>query len=229
MSISSLPIYLGYKMRTHLAKSLNTRCKAIENAAKAYNIAARAVDPPRPAIDWVTASHYSFLEDFELLRDTRQDIRQKPWVQPVARLALKQAQRITRAHEELDNCNIDVRRLHTHILDEEEDFASMIDELRQARDPILGAVEDYCTRRRRVNAQLFLRVRDIYAIDGFSGIASRGRRVGRSSVPLHERTINVPSNSAGDSDDDEDDWEDDDDMRAEYGGLVDYVADMPLR
>lgn len=215
-------------MRTHLAKSLNTRCKAIENAAKAYNIAARAVDPPRPALDWVTVSHYSFLEDFELLRDTRQDIHQKPWAQPVARLALKQAQRIQRAQEEIDNCNIDVRRLHTHILDENEDFSGILSDLRARADPILGAVEDYCTRRRRVNVQLLRRVCDIHAISGFSGITSRGRRVGRANLTSTPLNINVPPDQTADSDSDGD-WEDEDDIRTEYGGLVDYIADMPLR
>jgi hypothetical protein len=82
----------GYRMRTHIAKSLQRWCKAIQNAAKAYNAAAMALDPPRPTLNWAKASHYSFLEDFELLRDTRQDIRSKPWAQPVIRATMKQAQ-----------------------------------------------------------------------------------------------------------------------------------------
>ncbi|KAI0699449.1 hypothetical protein BC835DRAFT_1405155 [Cytidiella melzeri] len=42
----------GYKMRTHIAKSLQTRCKTIQRAVKAYNAAAAMLDPPRPALDW---------------------------------------------------------------------------------------------------------------------------------------------------------------------------------
>jgi hypothetical protein len=62
--------HAGYCMRTHIAKSLQTRCKAIQNAVKTYNTAALEMNPPRPTLDWSKASHYTFLEDFELLRNT---------------------------------------------------------------------------------------------------------------------------------------------------------------
>ena len=57
----------GYKARTHLAKSLQTRCKAIRSATDTYNKAARLLDPPRPPLDWAQVSRYSFLEEFNLL------------------------------------------------------------------------------------------------------------------------------------------------------------------
>ncbi|KAF7966426.1 hypothetical protein HWV62_38406 [Athelia sp. TMB] len=148
----------GYHMRTHIAKSINTRCKAIENAVKKYNAAATAVHPPRATLDWTKASHYAFLEEFELLRDTRQDIRAKPWAQPVVRVAMKQLQRIQRAHEEISTCHIHVRRLHTHLLDENADLARIVTDLQAKADPIAGAVEDYVIRRCAANAHLLKRV-----------------------------------------------------------------------
>jgi hypothetical protein len=88
-------------MRTQIAKSLQTRCKAIQNPVKIYNAAALSLDPPCPTVDWSKASHYRFLEDFDLLQNTHQDICSKPWAQPVIRATMKQAQRIQHAKEEI--------------------------------------------------------------------------------------------------------------------------------
>ena len=54
-------------MHTHIAKSLNTQCKAIQNAVKGYNAAALHMSPSHPTLDWEKASHYVFLKDFQLL------------------------------------------------------------------------------------------------------------------------------------------------------------------
>ena len=60
--------WLAYHIRTHIAKSLQTHCKAIQNAVKKYNEAATALLPPRPSLDWSHVSHYSFLDKFETHR-----------------------------------------------------------------------------------------------------------------------------------------------------------------
>lgn len=57
-------------MRTHISKTLQTRCKAIQNAVKKYNEAASEIDPPRPPLEWSRVSHYNFLDEFNLLRET---------------------------------------------------------------------------------------------------------------------------------------------------------------
>ncbi|GBE83750.1 hypothetical protein SCP_0508060 [Sparassis crispa] len=64
----------AYRMRMHIAKSLQTRCEAIRNAVQVYNAAAGVLNPPRPTLDWAKISHYSFLDEFDLLHDTRNDI-----------------------------------------------------------------------------------------------------------------------------------------------------------
>lgn len=220
-------------MRTQVAKSINTRCKAIENAVKAYNTAARDVDPPRPTLDWAKASHYNFLEDFELLRDTRQDITSKPWATPVVRVAMKQAQKIKRAHEEIRQCNIEVRRLHTHIVDEDVDLFKIVVHLQSVEDPIAGAVIDFTTRRRRVNAQLLYRIQQIYCIEGFSGNPMKGTRIGRANEELHHEVLADGGSIRGGGEDSEDDDEDLDgdeseEVRHQYGGLINFISDMPL-
>ena len=104
-------------MRTHIAKALQKRSKAIQRAVKTYNTAASALDPPRQTIDWNTVSHYKFLKKFPLLRNTSQDLTGKRWALPAVRETMKQWRRICRAHEEIIRCNnIEVCHLHTSLM-----------------------------------------------------------------------------------------------------------------
>lgn len=80
---------LGYKMRTLLAKSLQTRSKAIRRAVSELNTAATAPQPPREHIDWLEISPYGFIEQFVMLKNTRNDIRDRPWAKPLYHEALK--------------------------------------------------------------------------------------------------------------------------------------------
>ena len=77
-------------MRTHIAKALQKRSKTIQRAVKTYNAAATALNPPMPTIDWTTVSHYKFLEEFPLLRNTSQDLSDKRWARPAIRETIKQ-------------------------------------------------------------------------------------------------------------------------------------------
>ncbi|KAI1787602.1 hypothetical protein LXA43DRAFT_861663, partial [Ganoderma leucocontextum] len=112
--------HTAYRVRTHIAKSLQKRCKAIRAAVKSYNAAALALTPPRPTPDWSRISHFSFLEEFTLLNDTRNNIRDKPWGQPLVRETMRTARRIKRATEELETVQREARRVHTSITDEDE-------------------------------------------------------------------------------------------------------------
>src|ERR1700753_795192 len=116
-------------MRTHIAKALQRRCKAIRNAVRAYNAAAAQLNPPRPPINWETVSHINLLEGFHLLHNTRQDIREKPWSQPAIRELMKLSQRVKRAHEEIQRCHIAVRRLYTAIYNEDNNFKNALSRL----------------------------------------------------------------------------------------------------
>ncbi|KAG6891875.1 hypothetical protein C0992_003129, partial [Termitomyces sp. T32_za158] len=94
-------------MRTHIAKSLQTRCQAISTALEAYNKAAIELDPPAPTLDWSRIPHYTFLEDFQILRNSDRDIREKPWAKALNREMMKKYQRIKRAREEVIRCNVE--------------------------------------------------------------------------------------------------------------------------
>ena len=160
-------------MRTHITKALQKRSKAIQHAVKTYNAAASALDPPRPTIDWNTVSHYKFLEEFPLLRNTSQDLTGKRWALPAICKTMKQWRRICHACKEIIRCNVEIRRVHMSIVDEGEIFCKILT-WSSALGPIHGAVKDFITRRTHVNIRLLQKIQKIYDLEGFSGMPSPG-------------------------------------------------------
>jgi hypothetical protein len=61
-------------MHRHIAKALKTRSEAVKNAINRFNAASSRLRPPGPTITWEEAVNYTFLAEFDLLRDARQDI-----------------------------------------------------------------------------------------------------------------------------------------------------------
>lgn len=112
-------ILLGYKLRKHISKALQVRSKAIRAALDRYNDAAKRMLPPRPQLTWDQIVEYAFLSDFDILCDSRQDIRKRPWAQPANRILMDKHFKIERAQEEIIRLNVEIKRIVTHIVDEE--------------------------------------------------------------------------------------------------------------
>ena len=221
-------------MRTHIAKALQTRCKAIRNAVKTYNSAASQLDPPRPPISWESISHINFLEEFNLLHDTRQDIHKKQWSQPAVWELMKLSQRVKRAHEEIERCHIAVRRLYTAIQDENDLFRTTLSRLQNGDPLVYGAVHDFITHRERVNHLLLSRLDSLTSSPDYSGDRSRGVRVGSCSSgcegadSLEEQALVDAGGVGEDHDDDYNEELGADDTDELVGQLVDYVSDLTL-
>jgi hypothetical protein len=69
---------IGYKLRKHIAKALQARSRAVRTALQKYNEAAANLKVPREALTWEEVVNYSFLAEFDLLRDGRDDVRTYP-------------------------------------------------------------------------------------------------------------------------------------------------------
>lgn len=179
-------------MRSQIANSLKKRCKAIRNAVNAYNKTADAFDPPRPHVNWQKVAKYEFIEEFELLKNTRNDVAEKEFTEPAAREMIKIWRRVVRAREEVTRCEVEARRLHTSIRDEAILFNRILSEM-DHDDPLYGAVEGYCTRRGRINARLLLRIQQIYAVPIFTGTKGPGTRLGGSPNPIS--TASAPASA----------------------------------
>ena len=105
-------------MRKHIGKALQARSAAIRTALERYNAAARALVPPRETLQQEDIFEYAFLSEFDLLRDARQDVRERPWSTPAGRRAMDTYFSILRAQEEIRRCNVEIKRIATHLRDE---------------------------------------------------------------------------------------------------------------
>lgn len=235
-------------MRTYIAKNLQRRCKAIRNAVKQYNVAAQSLDPPRDTLDWSKVSHYTFLEEFMLLQDTRNDVRDKPWAKPPVRESMRMSRRIANARIEIKNVNREARRLHTHIQDEEVLFTQVLGTLKQTSSPLYGAVSEYIHHRRAANARNLAFIYRMHALEGFTGNKCPGVRVGtpptggqsipdatahadpvRRPVDLHQDSalphlVSVENNVLDAEEGDQNVAGESDNMHEEVSGIIEFLA-----
>ncbi len=165
-------------MRTHIAKSLQKRCNAICNAVNQYNAARAALTPKRPPLNWEKVPHFSFLEEFTLLQDMQNDIRSKEWALPLVRETMRASRHVIRAEEELENVNREAHRVHTSIRDKDILFTDVLEDPQSRGDTLYGAVQDYCRRRRAVNAHILAYLLRLYALEGFTGVSGPGEHAG---------------------------------------------------
>lgn len=79
---------VGYKLRKHIASALQARSHTTKTALERYNQAAAALSPARPQLSWNEVVGYAFLADFDLLRDSRRDTRERPRSKPACRVPM---------------------------------------------------------------------------------------------------------------------------------------------
>ncbi|KAG1720454.1 uncharacterized protein EDB91DRAFT_1240413 [Suillus paluster] len=108
----------GYKLQKHIGKALQARSAAIQTALDRYNAAAWALSPPHPTLSWDEVVEYAFLSDFDLLRDARQDISQCAWATPTGRLAMDTYFKMQCTQEEIQQLNVEIKRMVTYLRDE---------------------------------------------------------------------------------------------------------------
>ena len=191
------------------------------------------MDPPRPGVDWERVSHYTFIEEFSLLQDTRNDLTGKAWARPDVRETMRMCRRVDRAQEEIKNANHEVRRLHTSIRDEELAFSTILAILRARHDPHLGAVEDFVVQRRGANARNLAYIEHVHALEGYTGERAPGRRVGGPEpMDIGPDTPDIlqRDRTSVDSQDSAEDvlLEDDDEVNDELTSMLEYLASLTM-
>ncbi|KAJ3831878.1 hypothetical protein F5878DRAFT_654758 [Lentinula raphanica] len=200
--------FTGYKMRTHISAALQRRSTAAPLLSEM--LSNHTITPPH---HWSQVTHYSFLDQFNILQDTRHSVLDKPWANPVIRQLMKQHRRVLRAKEEIVRCNVEIRRLHTFIVDEEKHFDQVLERLRET--PIYHPVHDFIRRRCAVNRLLLSRLYQTQALPEFTGHQSPGKRKG-----------SVEDSTTVDA---RDDGSDADDEEAErLGAFVDVIANLTV-
>ncbi|KAJ7734258.1 hypothetical protein B0H16DRAFT_1664996 [Mycena metata] len=100
--------------------AIQARSKSLKTALARYNAAAENLGD-RPTLTWEEILEMGRLEDFDLLRLAREDIRDAPWAQPGARPTLDLYFQLLRAEEERVRLNVEIKRWVTW-MKEERDF-----------------------------------------------------------------------------------------------------------
>ncbi|KAJ3794622.1 hypothetical protein GGU11DRAFT_879728 [Lentinula aff. detonsa] len=210
----------GYKMRQHIGDAMKKRSKAILSALDNYNEAAAALKPPRKLLGWDDVLNYTYLSEFDFLRDTQTDILQKPWAKPAVREAMSELFKLMRAGEELDRLHVEIKRLVTNMKEEEEYIRRLVRKVRRHNEALSFQIWLHGNERRRFNGIHQRRLRDIQRLKGFSQSDAHyfqpGVGIRRQTVDGEEDGADLGLNSGEDSDSDESDGDDEDvDDRAE--------------
>ncbi|KAH7904704.1 hypothetical protein BJ138DRAFT_1235525 [Hygrophoropsis aurantiaca] len=173
---------LGYKLRTQIAKALQTRATAIRNALERYNKYGAALDPPVAKLTFDNVLEYTFLSEFDLIRHNDSDIHQKRWAHSTARQDAVQYFDLLRSREEIQRCNVEILRLLTKMADDEIDFPHTIATLENESLALASELEKRWERLRAVNAMHLARIQQIQALPGYLGPYLPGVRVGRQPL-----------------------------------------------
>ncbi|CAK5272797.1 unnamed protein product [Mycena citricolor] len=170
---------LGYKLREKIGKALRTRAEAIQSAITEYNAAAKLLNPPREELQWAKVVQTATLAEFDLLRNTRLDIRTLPWTAPSRREAGALYFGIKRAEEEIQRLNVEIRRLITFLLDEHVDFSCAITRNLSSNSPLASELSRRLEGKSRISASIVERLIKASRLPGFSGSLLPGDRLGR--------------------------------------------------
>lgn len=165
-----------------IAKHLKARSEAIRTAVNSFNKAARELSPPREPININTVLSYAFLSEFDLLRETRQDIREtKAWARPAIRTLVDKWYRLKHAKEEIKRLNVEIRRVRDWMKTDIAHQESTITELRDlaARHPenksheqgqwIAMELEHRLAYRKAANKKIATNLGEAENLRGFTG------------------------------------------------------------
>jgi hypothetical protein len=136
-----------------------------------------ALVPPRPQLTWKDIVEYSFLGEFDLLRQSRSDIRTLDWTKPAHHEATVKYFKLQRAHEEIQRLNIEICWLCTAIRDEELTVNATIDALLISNRPVGLELQRQWRGRAAINAVHLFRLDQIMSQASFSGKRGLGTRI----------------------------------------------------
>ncbi|KAG0698993.1 hypothetical protein DFH29DRAFT_983677 [Suillus ampliporus] len=167
----------GYKMRKHIAKALQTQSAAIRTALERYNSAAWTLSPPCQTLKWEEVVEYAFLANFDLLRNSREDVSQQQWATPTARQATNLYFKMCHAKEEITCLNIEIRRLVTYMCDEDHYLRTCQRQLKAIHPALAHQVHVRHHIHARFNAQHLKHLGDIANLSGFTGSVIPGESI----------------------------------------------------
>ncbi|PIL29409.1 hypothetical protein GSI_09461 [Ganoderma sinense ZZ0214-1] len=194
---------LGYKLREKIGKALKTRADAIKTALNEYNRCAAKLR--RPALSWNEVMDMITLAEFDLLCETREDIRQFPWAQLVNRQAMNLYFNVQRAKEEIQRLNVEIPRLFTFLLDRHYDYQIAIAAVRESDPALARELHTWWTYADRISGKITSRLFEALQLARFLGRVAAEKRVGRcmddtEGIGLPSWACHAPVAQAGSAD-----------------------------
>jgi hypothetical protein len=165
---------------------------AIRTAVVKYNAAAANLSPPRQELSWEEVVEYAFLADFDLLRDARQDIRDRPWSTPAARQAMDSYFKLLRAEEEISRLNVEIPRFLTFMRDEDSYLRSKENEVHLTDPAIAYQIHLQRNSINRFTPSHVKTLNEIGQLPGFSGSLSCGAHIVEPSIPAPPSLSQLP-------------------------------------
>ena len=117
--------------------------------------------------------------DFDLLRDTRQDIRTLDWAQVANREGTVMYFGIKRAKEEICRLNVEIRRLLTFLYDDYVDYYRAVSRYVMTNPSLAHEIFTRWCYRQRLHEVIVKRLIQTSKLPGFSGTLFHGERKGR--------------------------------------------------
>jgi hypothetical protein len=151
---------------------------------KQYNDAAALLTPPREPLTWSTVLKAVTVAEFDLLRDTRTDIRYLPWTEPSRREATTYYFGIKRAKEEIVRLNVEIMRLLTFMFDTHVDYQLAIQKHVETDPSLAHSLFIQWQYEDRINTAIARKLLQTSQLNGFSGCLTIATRLGRDpSLP----------------------------------------------
>ena len=129
-----------------------------------------------PHCTWEEVVEYTFLSDFDLLQNARQDVSMLPWASPMAHRATDLHFKMCHAKEEIQHLNIEICWLVTYIHDEERYLHECENQLKTLHPGLAHQVMQGNVRGRFTLRHLKC-LGDIAALPGFSGTLTVGKSI----------------------------------------------------
>lgn len=152
-------------MRTQIIKHLKTRSEAIKAAVGAYNKVAKSMG--RDALDEEDVLNYTYIGQFDILRDTRNQIMEKPWAKPTNRIARDAWFKSKRAAEEIIRVEVEVARLRSWMDKEEAIYVKVIEEQLPISQPLAYELKTRLALVRQAHSRIRRDLERIPSITGY--------------------------------------------------------------
>ncbi|KAJ3806841.1 hypothetical protein F5876DRAFT_90874 [Lentinula aff. lateritia] len=174
--------------------ALKKRSKSIQSAIIEYNTIADKMKPKRQQVDWEEVVEYAFLSEFDILRDTREDIRERPWAVPANRVIITQFFKVIGAEDELSRVHQEIRRLITYMQREKDELMTREQELIPTNPMLALQVRNFRRERGQFHEVHKKRLLSITKLPGFDW-------------STNSKGVEEDSNNTDDDDDEEEDEE----------------------